>query len=134
MSDKFTFTRENSSSIIDLIFATFDIASKISNWSINDDAETNADHEVIEFSINIENAETVNNTMIEKFNTDKANWNKFSQYFKDNHSSIKSRMARLMSDPTSKNLNERAKLLRDVIIESSNHFISKRRSCENSKV
>jgi hypothetical protein len=39
-----------------------------------------------------------------------------------------------MRDLTTKNLNEKAKLLRNIIIETSNHFISKRRSCENSKV
>jgi hypothetical protein len=93
-----------------------------------------SDYEVLKFSINIEDVETVNNSMIEKFNTQKANWNKFSQYVKDNHSSIKSRMTWLMSDSMSKNLNERAKCLRDVIIETLNKFTSKRWSCENSKV
>ncbi len=40
----------------------------------------------------------------------------------------------MLNNSDSKNLNEDAKLLRDVIIEASNKFISKRRSCENSKV
>ncbi len=134
ISDEYTFTRENSNSFIDLTFATTDLASKITSWSINDDAEIDSDHEIIEFSINVENIETVDNCMIEKFNTQKANWNKFSEYFKNNHSNIKSRMSRLLNNSCSKNLNEDAKLLRDVIIEASNQFISKRRSCENSKV
>ncbi len=89
ISNKYTFTRENSNSVIDLIFATFNLASKITNWSINDDAEIDSNHEVIEFSINIDDIKTINNSMIKKFNTQKANWNKFSQYFKDNHSNIK---------------------------------------------
>jgi hypothetical protein len=84
-----------------------------------------SNHEVIE---------TVNNSMTKKLNTQKANWNKLSQYFKNNHSSIKNRMSRLLNKSQSKNLNEEAKLLRDVIIEASNQVISKRRSCENSKV
>jgi hypothetical protein len=134
ISDEYTFNRENSNSVIDLTFATIDFASKISNWSINDEAEIDSDHEVIEFSINVENIETVNNSMIEKFNTQKADWNKFNQYFKDNHSSIKTRMTRLMINSNVDNLNEEAKLLRNVIIEASNQSISKRRFCENSKV
>jgi hypothetical protein len=134
ISDEFTFTRENSNSVIDLIFATLDLASKITNWSINDDARIDSNHEVIEFSINVENIETVNNSMTKKFNTQKANWNKFNQYFKDNHSNIKNRMTRLLINSNSKNLNEDAKLLRNVINEASNQSIAKRRSCENSKV
>jgi hypothetical protein len=86
ISNEFTFTRETSNLIIDLTFATIDIASKIIIWSINDDAEIESNHEIIEFSISIENIETMNNSMTEKFDTQKANWNKFSQYFKDYHS------------------------------------------------
>jgi hypothetical protein len=134
ISDEYTFTRENSSSVIDLTFATIDLASKITNWLINVDARIDSNHEVIEFAINVENIETVDNSMTKKFNTQKANWNKFNEYFKNNHSNIKSRMSRLLNNPCSKNLNEGAKLLRDVIIEASNQSISKRRSCENSKV
>jgi hypothetical protein len=134
ISDDYTFNRENSCSVIDLTFVTVDLASKITNWSINNDAETNSNHEVIEFSINVEDIETVNNSMTKKFNTQKANWNKFSQYFKDNYSSIKNKMSRLLINSTLDSLNEEAKLLRNVIIETSNQSISKRRSCENSKV
>ncbi len=66
--------------------------------------------------------------MIETFNTQKANWNKFNQYLKDNHASIKNQMTKLMQNSTYENLNEDAILLRNVIIEASNQFISKRRS------
>ncbi len=134
ISDEYTFNRDNSSSVIDLTFATIDLASKITNWSINDNAEIDSDHEVIEFSISIEDIETVNNSMTRKFNTQKTNWNRFAQYFKNNHSSIKDWMTRLLINSTSNSLNERAKLLKNVIIETSNQFISKKRSCENSKI
>jgi FtsZ-binding cell division protein ZapB len=134
ISNEYTFTRENSNSVIDLIFVTFNFAWKITNWPINDDAEIDSDHDIIEFLINIDDIKTVNNSMTKKFNTQKANWNKFSQYLKDNHSNIKNRITRLLNNYDSKNLNEDAKLLRDVIIEASNQFFSKRRLCENSKV
>jgi hypothetical protein len=82
----------------------------------------------------MKNVELINNSMIKTFNTYKVNWNKFSQYFKSNHASIKNQMTKLMQNSIFENLNEDAKLLRNVIIETSNQFISKRRSCENSKV
>ncbi len=134
ISDEYTFTRDNSNSVIDLTFATFDFASKVTSWSINDDAETNSNHEIIEFSINVEDIETVNNSMTKKFNTQKTNWIKFDDYLKDNHLNVKNQMTQLLNNLTTKNLNEEAKLLRDVIIETSNHSISKRRWCGNSKV
>ncbi len=43
-------------------------------------------------------------------------------------------MTRLTNNSTSENLNEEAKLLQKVIIKTSSQSISKRRSCENSKV
>ncbi len=134
ISNEYTFTRENSNSVIDLTFATVELASKIKTWSINDDAEIESDHEVIEFTVSVENIETVNNSITKKFNTQKANWNKFSDYFKENHTRIKNRMSHLLNNSNSKNLNKEAKLLRDEIIEASNRTISKRRSRENSKV
>ncbi len=133
-SDEFTFIRETSNSIIDLTFAIINLASQITKWIINDEAETDSDHEVIEFSIHIEKIETVNNTMNGKFNAQKANWEKSDSYLKNNHSIIKDQMIQLMINLTLENLNEGAKLLRDVIIDASNHSISKRRSGENSKV
>jgi hypothetical protein len=134
ISNEYTFTRENSNSVIDLTFATVDFASKVTNWSINDDAEIESYHEIIEFSINIQNIETMNNSMTKKFNTQNANWNKFSQYFKNNHSSIKNWIIQLMINFNFDNLNEEVKLLKNVIIKVSNQSISKRRFCENSKV
>ena len=134
ISDEYTFTRETSNSVIDLTFATSTLASKIINWSINEDAETDSDHEVIVFSINVENIETVNNSMTDAYNTQKTNWKKFESYFKDNHAVIKNQMIKLMKNLTTKNLNEEAELLRDKIIEISNQAISKRRSCDKFKI
>jgi hypothetical protein len=88
ISDEYTFTRENSNSVIDFIFAAVELTSKIKTWSINDDEEIESDHEVIEFTISVEKIETINNSMTEKFNIQKADWNKFSDYFKENHMRI----------------------------------------------
>jgi hypothetical protein len=43
-------------------------------------------------------------------------------------------MSQLLNNSHSENVNEEAKLLRDELIEALNRSISKRQSCENSKV
>ena len=47
------------------------MVNKITDWSINENAATESDHEVIEFSIICKNIETVDNSMNEAYNVDK---------------------------------------------------------------
>ena len=61
-----------STSIIDLTFATLHMVNKITDWSINENAATESDHEVIKFSIICKNIETVDNPMNKAYNVDKA--------------------------------------------------------------
>ena len=60
ISNEITFSKQcimkndqnrTSTSIIDLTFATLHMINKITNWSINENAFTESDHEIIEFSI-----------------------------------------------------------------------------------
>ena len=62
-----------STSVIDLTFATPHMTNKITNWSINENASTESDHEVIEFSIICKNIETVDSPMNDAYNVDKTN-------------------------------------------------------------
>ena len=63
---------QTSKLIIDLIFATFHMINKITDWSINKNAFTESDHKIIEFSIICKNIETVDNFMNDAYNVDKA--------------------------------------------------------------
>ena len=81
ISNEITFSRQcimkndqnqTSTLIIDLTFATLHMINKITNWSINENAFTESDHEVIEFSIICKNIETVDNFMNDAYNVDKA--------------------------------------------------------------
>ena len=81
ISNEITFSRQcimkndqsrTSTSIINLTFATPHMVNKITNWSINENAATESDHEIIEFSIICKNIETVDNFMNEAYNVDKA--------------------------------------------------------------
>ena len=96
ISDEITFSRQcimkngqsrTSTSIIDLTFATLHMVNKITDWSINENAATESDHEVIEFSIICKNIETVDNSMNGTYNVDKADWDKFEKYLKSMYES-----------------------------------------------
>ena len=75
IEDLATFHKSNTEniSIIDLIFATIAIESKINNWYIDEEAYTGSDHEVIRFSIN-KNFEDnlISPIKQERYNLDKA--------------------------------------------------------------
>ena len=81
ISDEITFSRQctmensqnrTSTSVIDLIFATLHMTNKIKNWSINENAFTESDHEIIEFLIICKNIEIVDNFLNDAYNVDKA--------------------------------------------------------------
>ena len=81
ISDEITFSKQcsmkndqnrTSTLIIDLTFATSHMINKITEWSINENAATESDHEIVEFSINCKNIETVDNFMNDAYNVDKA--------------------------------------------------------------
>lgn len=106
---------------------------KIDCWSINEDACTGSDHEVIDFSINV-NVETVNNSINALFNVRKANWVDFDRFLKANYEFIKFRMNELIGNSTAMKLNKTSEYLRNVIVNAADQFIFKRRPCDKSKV
>ena len=88
ISNEITFSKQcimkndqnrTSTSIIDLTFATLHMINKITNWSINENAFTESDYEIIEFSIICKNIETDDNFMNNIYNVDKTDWKKFKK-------------------------------------------------------
>ena len=78
-SNEITFSKQSmlenddiktSTSIIDLTFATPCMHEKITDWSINENAATESNHEVIEFSINV-SIQNFDNSINGAFNVDK---------------------------------------------------------------
>ena len=86
--------------IIDLIFATCHMINKITDWSINENAFTESNYEIIEFLIICKNIETVDNFMNNAYNVDKANWKKFEKYLKSIHDSNIESMQKLIKNST----------------------------------
>ena len=90
--------------IIDLTFAIFHMINKITNWSINENAFTESNHEIIKFSIICKNIETVNNFMNDAYNVNKIDWKKFEKYLKLKYDSNIISMQKLIENFTSINL------------------------------
>ena len=142
ISDEITFSKQcnmkndqnrTSTSIIDLTFAIFHMINKITNWSINENAFTKSDHEIIEFSIICKNIETVDNFMNDAYNVDKTDWKKFEKYLKSKYDSNIISMQKLIENFTSINLKNEIILLQSIINEATNISIFKRKSCEKFK-
>ena len=76
----------NSSSIIDLTFANFKIENAITNWSIDENAVTGSDHEVIRFELiaSFKNLTSHATALSNKYNCNKADWDKFAKFLDEN--------------------------------------------------
>ena len=122
-----------STSVIDLTFATPHMINKITDWSINENASTGSDHEVIEFSIICKNIETVDNSMNDVYNVDKADWKKFEKYLKSMYDSNIISMQKLIENFTSINLKNEIILLQLIINETTDISIFKWKLCEKFK-
>ena len=124
---------QTSTLIIDLIFAILYMINKIINWSINENAVTKSDHEIIEFLIICKNIETVDNFINKTLNVDKTDWNKFEKYLKSMYESNIISMQKLIENFTSINLKNEIILLQSIINEAASISIFKRKSCEKFK-
>ena len=69
------------------------------NWSIDTEAATGSNHEVIRFDIIASENQSINplSTAI-KYNLKKADWKKFDQYLKSNSSKTEQQMQQLLHD------------------------------------
>ena len=94
--------------------------NKITNWSINENATTESDHEIIKFSIICKNIETIDNFINEAYNVDKTDWNKFEKYLKSMYESNIISMQKLIENFTSINLKNEVILLQSIINETAN--------------
>ena len=76
----------SSSSVIDLTFANSKIENAITNWSIDLNAVTGSDHEVIRFELiaSFKNLTSHATALSNKYNCNKADWNKFAKYLDEN--------------------------------------------------
>ena len=100
--DESTYTqyRQNGArSVLDLIFATEQLAEIAANWAILGEAAIGLDHEVIYFELLLDSAAFVENPMMTAsiFNTERAEWGKFHNCLVADWASTKIRIDELLA-------------------------------------
>ena len=84
----------SSSSVIDLTFANSKIENAITNWAIDENAITGSDHEVIRFDLiaSFKNLTSHATALQNKYNCNKADWNKFARFLDENSINYESKV------------------------------------------
>jgi len=128
--DQNTYTHhsENSTSVIGLTFATPSLCGFIKNWQVNEDLNSGSDHEVIQFELTGIESEWVNSPLNAAYNIAKADWVKFAQTLQLNAIIISKKIA------NTSNLEEMACLLRNLIADTADQHIPKKKLCARAKV
>ena len=122
----------NSSSIIDLTFANSKIKNAITNWSIDENAVTGSDHEVIRFELiaSFKNLTSHATALSNKYNCNKADWDKFAKFLDENAINYESRIQSLLNNYQ---FDESALYLQNIIKNVAEMFIPKTKICAKSK-
>ena len=123
-----------SQSVLDLTFATSKMAENIVDWAINDEIMTKLDHEVIAFYLLSKNAQKVDNSLNALYNVQTADWKNFIKNLQSNHVAAKFKIKTLSQSLNIENIKKITILLRSTIENAVNKNISKRRSCNQSKI
>ena len=71
-------------SIIDLVFASTNLASKITNWYIDKKANTRSNCKIIRYKITTNKQQIIENSITTLYNIVKADWKNFSAYLNAN--------------------------------------------------
>ncbi len=85
------------SSVIDLAFASRSVQNYIKNWHVNEDANTEFDHEVILFMIVTEKMKLIENSLNASYNLQKVNWKKFDMHLQKMKNEMIIKMRRTIS-------------------------------------
>ena len=122
----------SSSSVIDLTFANTKIENAITNWSIDENAVTGSDHEVIRFELiaSFKNLTTHATALSNKNNCNKADWDKFTKFLDENSISYETQVQSLLNNHQ---FDESAIYLQDIIKEAAELFIPKTKICAKYK-
>ena len=116
-----------SSSVLDLAFASENMRNHIKNWHIDENADTGSDHEVILFTIVTEKVNLVENSLNAPYNLQKADWKGFDEHLQK----AKDKMIVKMQRTT--NLEAKAIYLTECIKNTVDLFVPRQRICAKSK-
>ncbi len=114
-------------SVIDLAFASRSVQNYIKNWHVNEDANTEFDHEVILFMIVTEKMKLVENSLNASYNLQKVNWKKFNMHLQKTKNEMIIKMQKTIS------LKTKVIYLIECIKNAVKLFVFKQRICAKSK-
>ena len=122
----------SSSSVIDLTFVNSKIENAITNWSIDENAATGSDHEVIRFELiaSFKNLPTHATALSNKYNCNKADWDKIAKFLDENSINYETQVQSLLNNHQ---FDELAIYLQDIITDAAEMFIPKTKICAKSK-
>ena len=119
---------DQSSSVLNLTFASKNICNHIKNWHINENANTDFNHEVILFTIVTKKVKLIENLLNASYNLQKVNWKNFDKYLQK----TKDKMIVKMQRNTS--LEAKVIYLTECIMTTVKLFVFKHRICAKLKL
>jgi hypothetical protein len=116
-----------SSLILDLAFASKNMRNHIKNWHIDENADTEFDHEVILFTIVMKKMKLIENSLNASYNLQKVDWKDFDEHLQKTKDKMIVKMQRITS------LEAKVIYLTKCIKNTVKLFVSKQRICAKSK-
>ncbi len=118
---------DQSSSVLDLAFASKNMRNHIKNWHIDENANTEFDHEVILFTIVTKKVKLVENSLNASYNLQKVDWKDFDEHLQETKDKMIVKMQRITS------LKAKVIYLTECIKNTVKLFVFKQRICAKSK-
>ncbi len=115
------------SSILDLAFASKNMCNHIKNWHIDENANTEFNHEVILFTIVTKKVKLIENSLNTSYNLQKVDWKDFEKHLQKTKDKMIVKMQRITS------LKAKVIYLTECIKNTVKLFVFKQRICAKSK-
>jgi len=104
----------------------------VKNWQIDKNMTTDLNHEVIQFTISVNEAEMIKSSLNSSYNTNKADWTSFAKQLCQKSENILNLVKN--SENTQKDLENIVILFRNLILDTANQHISKRKPFIKAKI
>ncbi len=117
-----------SSSILDLAFASKNMRNHIKNWHIDENVNTEFNHEVILFTIVMKKVKLIENSLNASYNLQKADWKDFDEHLQKTKDKMIVKMQKITS------LEAKVIYLTECIKNTVILFVFKQRICAKSKL
>ncbi len=119
---------DQSSSILDLAFASKNMRNHIKNWHIDENINTEFDHEVILFTIVMKKVKLIKNSLNASYNLQKVDWKDFDEHLQKTKDKMMIKMQKITS------LKAKVIYLTKCIKNTVKLFVFKQRICAKSKL